>query len=158
MNQYLQKSPIIKGSFAKRDLQLKASYASSPPYTHQTHVHLYTYVHMYTYVHTHTYVHAPSPQTNIHTQYLSTYTKYARTYVYMHTHTYTYTYTVTQNAPERCPPREQSFMTNLTGGDLAYFTDVLGNGVCVCLYECVCVYICTHHSGALRENNHSRLL
>jgi len=27
-----QKSPIISGSFAKRNLQPKASYASSPPY------------------------------------------------------------------------------------------------------------------------------
>ena len=26
-----QKSPVINGSFAERDLQLKASYASSPP-------------------------------------------------------------------------------------------------------------------------------
>jgi len=28
---FLQKSPIISGSFAKNDLQLKASYGSSPP-------------------------------------------------------------------------------------------------------------------------------
>jgi len=32
---FLQKSPIISGSFAKRDLQLKASYASSPPCIHR---------------------------------------------------------------------------------------------------------------------------
>jgi len=31
---FLQKSPIISGSFAKNDLQLKASYGSSPPSAH----------------------------------------------------------------------------------------------------------------------------
>ena len=28
---FLQKSPVISGSFAKNDVQLKASYGSSPP-------------------------------------------------------------------------------------------------------------------------------
>jgi len=28
---FFAKSPIVSGSFAKRDLQLKASYATSPP-------------------------------------------------------------------------------------------------------------------------------
>jgi len=31
IGRFPQKSPIISGSFAKRDLQLKASYASLPP-------------------------------------------------------------------------------------------------------------------------------
>ena len=44
----------ISGSFAKNDLQLKATYASSPPCTHpleqQRHTQTYIYTHMYIYM------------------------------------------------------------------------------------------------------------
>jgi len=57
-----QKSPIISGSFAKIDLQLKASYGSLPPLMF-TLIHIFAdihYIHMYilsiTYVYTHEHI------------------------------------------------------------------------------------------------------
>ena len=53
-----QKSPIINGSFAERDLQLKASCASSPPCILQLHTHTHTYnTHTHTHTHRHTHTH-----------------------------------------------------------------------------------------------------
>jgi len=64
-----QKSPIIRGSLAKRDLQLKVSYASSPSCmnvatptrfpqntrTQHMHTHIHTLIHAHTYTHTYMY-------------------------------------------------------------------------------------------------------
>jgi len=44
---FTQKSPIISGSFAKNDLQLKASYRSSPPYNRlRWFIYIYRLLHL----------------------------------------------------------------------------------------------------------------
>jgi len=67
MGQSPQRSPIISGSFAQRDQQLKTSYESLPPctgwlsvfppHTH-THMHTHTYANTHIRTHTHARTHA----------------------------------------------------------------------------------------------------
>ena len=79
-----QKSPIIRGSFAKNYLQLKASYGSLLPCidiveTSVVVIHKCTYTHTHTHTHTHTNVHT-NTQTHKHTN------------THTHIHTYAYPY------------------------------------------------------------------
>jgi len=50
IGQFPPKSPIISGSFAERDQQLRAFYASSPPCTSSIYVHIHVYIYIYTYI------------------------------------------------------------------------------------------------------------
>ena len=50
IGQFLQKSPIINGSFVNLDLQLKAFYESSPPSTKLSSTNMCAYIYVYIYV------------------------------------------------------------------------------------------------------------
>ena len=50
MGQFLQKSPIINGSFVNLDLQLKAFYESSPPSTKLSSTNMCAYIYVYIYI------------------------------------------------------------------------------------------------------------
>ena len=106
--QFPQKSPIIIGSFATNDLQLKASHGSLTPCTYRSmsaykhdgvclfvYVHIYICIYVYLYIYICIYIHVYT--------YIRIYTIYIYVYIYIyiyvltprHTHARTYTYTRT---------------------------------------------------------------
>jgi len=90
-----QKRPTISGSFANIDLQLKASYGSSPLCTKYTHIQIlhisiYIYIHMRIFIYTcmHMFVHIC-----IHTYIYIWINMYIYMYILVYTYIHTYPYT-----------------------------------------------------------------
>jgi len=138
---FQQKSPVISGSFAKNDLQIKASYACSPSCTQPSALSsalslslsfFLTHQHAYTHTHTHTHtspgtlgplqsLHCSNQERNQHIK--SKMVHNISIYIHMHTHKHTHT--------------------------VCIHTHIYTHSVCVCV--CVRVRVCVCHTHISEE-------